>query len=819
MKMQFGPSVLSLAKISTIPDHQGTDEVTIGLPGSGIVRATGNVVVQPLGLEGDITVENLQLKSLWPLMEPYFEFTVDKGVAAARLHYAVSAPESGIRATVTGFENTVRDLSLIDLGERIVDVRTITVKDGRFRWPEAEVGVGLFRVERPVIVFRREVDGRMSVERMVPKKTREVARETYREVEEAAKWTVDVAKFEVVDSVGRFVDRTFEKPVEMEAKDIQLAITGFTTRPGKQWTVVSSATFPRGATTKTNGKASLGPPTFESEISLSDFDLTVPQPYIELFAPLEISGKAATSGKLAGGIDPQKGPWVKFVGDGEIKKMELRETVVGSTPLKWETVRARGIEAGYGPLLAGLKSLDIRGAVIDVVVSEQGKISLLEVKNAMAAKKRPTEEAPPPPQEKTTATADVAPLVVRLDAISLKNCSAGVTDRRIGGRPPFSMGLDKIEGSVKGISSTTKTPASFQIGAAVRGGGILALKGKTDPFDPFRATDFTLDLQKVEIPPMSPMSVHYVGYPVAKGYSVLGFQYDIKSKKVTGKNHLMTQDLTLGDKVEGKGKVGLPVKLGISLLTDAEGRITIDFPIDADFNDPKFAITSAIGSAVKAVTAEAVKSPFRLLSKLGGGGGGGDGDDQGYIDFAPGSAELDAASAERLKTLASGLGKRPQIRLVVAGVWNETADAPTLREAALEKQLAQRGAKDAAAPSLAELEALYKEAAGPEKVAALRQSHTAASTEGAKPSLDEGAYEDALREAILASQSVGAAEFQALGEARAAAVRSAFVEQGGLDASRLEMGAARAVTGTGESRVRLSLEVAGAAAAQAAKAE
>jgi hypothetical protein len=282
----------------------------------------------------------------------------------------------------------------------------------------------------------------------------------------------------------------------------------------------------------------------------------------------------------------------------------------------------------------------------------------------------------------------------------------------------------------------------------------------------------------------------------------------------------MTQDLTMGDKVEGAGKMSVPVKLGISLLTDAEGRITIDFPIEADFNDPKFAITSAIGSAVKAVTAEAVKSPFRLLSKIGGGKGGEEGDDQGYIDFAPGSAELDAAASERLKALSSGLGQRPQIRLVVAGVWDETADAATLREAALEKQLAQQGAKDAASPTLAELEALYKGTAGPETVAALRQTHTTASAEGAKPSLDQGAYEDALREAILASQTVGAAEFQALGEARAAAVRTAFVEQGGLDATRLEMGTARAAAGSGNGRVRLPLEVAGAAAAaQATKAE
>ena len=81
---------------------------------------------------------------------------------------------------------------------------------------------------------------------------------------------------------------------------------------------------------------------------------------------------------------------------------------------------------------------------------------------------------------------------------------------------------------------------------------------------------------------------------------------------------------------------------------------------------------------------------------------------------------------------------------------------------------------------------------------------------GGKPALDEGAYEEELRKAILTSQPVGPAEFQALGEARAASVQGGLVQQAGLDASRVEMGAPRAATGSGGTRVRLPLEIAGA---------
>ena len=102
-----------------------------------------------------------------------------------------------------------------------------------------------------------------------------------------------------------------------------------------------------------------------------------------------------------------------------------------------------------------------------------------------------------------------------------------------------------------------------------------------------------LGVHKVEIPPLSPMSVHYLGYPVTKGRSDLGLDYKVKDQHLKGTNHIVTQDLTLGDKVEGQGKVNLPIKLGVSLLTDKDGRITLDFPVEGRLDDPKFGVGTA----------------------------------------------------------------------------------------------------------------------------------------------------------------------------------------------------------------------------------
>jgi hypothetical protein len=152
LKMAFGPSVFELSEISTIPKRQGTKEITIRLPGSGVVRATGSVTVQPLGLEGDVRLEELHLKDLWPLLEPYFRFTVEGGDLTGRFHYTVAAADGKVRVRINDFENALKDLTVVNEGDRVLVVPAAAITNGRFRWPEAELVVERLRLERPSVL-------------------------------------------------------------------------------------------------------------------------------------------------------------------------------------------------------------------------------------------------------------------------------------------------------------------------------------------------------------------------------------------------------------------------------------------------------------------------------------------------------------------------------------------------------------------------------------------------------------------------------------------------------------------------------------------
>ncbi|MEN8165127.1 MAG: hypothetical protein ABFS37_13435, partial [Acidobacteriota bacterium] len=220
-------------------------------------------------------------------------------------------------------------------------------------------------------------------------------------------------------------------------------------------------------------------------------------------------------------------------------------------------------------------------------------------------------------------------------------------------------------------------------------------------------------------------------------------------------------------------------KLGVSLLKDKEGRITLDIPLEADLSDHELEMSAVIKSAVKEVVSELVKSPFRLLSKIGGSGE----EDLEYVEFAAGSATLEQRAASNLQVLAKALTERPTLRLQIEGAVDQRADTGGLQQEALTAEMLRNGATEEQMTSVIPLDILtktYRDHFSEDELKALEATHTLPSKD-----LDEIAFRQAVRQALTDSQPVDATLVQALGPARAQAIRQFLVEQAQLDGDRI----------------------------------
>jgi hypothetical protein len=786
---KLGPSKFELHDISTIPEYEGENDFVIGLERGGRLGVTGDVVVEPLGLEGSVEVENIHLDHAWEALQPFFELDVVDGIAGGHFSYTVFLGEDGPHALIDDADFLVEGVE-VKAGraeETILKVASVTTSGVSVSYPEARVRGSSIVVEGAEAFQWIRPDGTFSWDTLVPEKTQERTVEIYNQVEEALPWDIALDRFEIKNSIARVEDRTFDEPQELVVSEANLSLTDVATGPGHQWGLATTAVLLGEAKASAEGYVGTGPMHLELEVELDGLDLGGLQPYIERTAPIELrAGKLASRGTARVGAKGD-GPVASFAGDLNILEIDLRETAVGSRVLQWGRVETRGIAAALGPMSLEVGSIDIHGAGIDIVVAEDGRVNLIELFKLMAeqAEERGGGEA-----------AEMPPLTV--DAVTLHACSGAYTDRTL--TPPFALALDPIEGTITGISSDAVAGALLEIEAPVRSGGLMNLEGEMDLFDPKRLTDLSIDVRQTVLPPITPMSVRYVGHPIDEGTVDIGLEYEITSSDLVGSNRFVTDGLALGDKVEGEGMISLPVKLGVSLLTDKEGRITLEFPIEGNLDDPSFGLGNAIGSAAKEIVSELVKSPFRLLGKLGGGS---DDEDFGFVEFEAGSSELESAAAGKLETLASGADQRPELVLLVEGTWDAEADATGLKEASFEALLAEQE------PSRELFESLYREVASQEALDALMAQNTKTDDATGEATLEETAYYRELRAALIDAQPVDAAEVQGLAGARSEAIRAFLAENAGMDPARvrvLDPVAAESTSEDGWVRCRLDVD-------------
>jgi hypothetical protein len=799
---KIGPDQVELHDISTIPEREGSHDIALLLPGGGRVTVQGKVVVDPLGFDGRFVVEDHQITRSWEAVAYLFDFDLIGGVIDLGLDYRVGLEEDGLHLVVDGADLRVTDVEFKaeQHEENLLQVDEITVMGGHVEWPEQNVTADDVVITGATAFGWLEPDGTPNWDVLVPKESQQRIIEAYKTLEERIHATAALGRFELRDAGAVFEDETMSPPVRFRIHDADLVITDITTAEGSTWPFEASVMLQEDAVGRVKGTVGVAPVDIELEVGLEGLDLAEFRNYVARFAPLDLRAgvlSAAGTAKAA----KAKGAEVltaSYEGGFEIAALNLNETVTKGKLLGWGDLKASGITADLEPLGATVDAIEVSTAGLEITVAEDGTINLLEFFKALS-------EGDDEGASGTDTGGGLPP--VRISSFRLRDCYGLYTDHTVLGAP-FELEIRPVDGTVSTISTTSASPAKLDIEAGITSGGFVRVGGELDLFDYTRFTDLAVDVRDVLLPALSPMAVKFIGHPITDGDVSLDLDYVIADNYLTASNRIEADDVLLGDKVEGQGLVNLPFKLGISLLKDKEGRITLDIPFEGSFDTPGFGIATAAGAASKEIFSELVKSPFKLLGKLGGGGD----QDLEYVEFPAGSAVLDERAAAKLDTLAAGLGERPTLALGIVGAWEPEGDAAALRVQAFNAELIARGVTreqlDTRVP-IETLEDLYRSTIPEPTLETVRGQHTTPDPENPEGpgAMNKFEYRSALREALVAAQSVDPAAVEALAPARAEAINAYLVDSGGLDASRVSVLPVAATEEAGGGWVRCRLDV------------
>ena len=354
------------------------------------------------------------------------------------------------------------------------------------------------------------------------------------------------------------------------------------------------------------------------------------------------------------------------------------------------------------------------------------------------------------PETKKAASKKEDELKFSVKNFSLKNGEVDFSDASL--FMPFATTISKLNGKLTDIDK--KRPSSGEFQGVVGKNGFAQITAKLFPFELKQNTDIKLDFKDIDLTDITPYSGQFVGYKIKKGKLNLNLNYSVVDSKLNGSNFINFDSLTLGEKVESKDAVNLPLSLAISILSDQNNQINIDLPVEGNLDDPDFKYGGVIWAAVKKLFADITLAPFRFLGNALGLGS----KDLSSIDFLAGSSELISSEAPKIADFIKLTGSKPKMKLSITPTYSKL-DESFYKNKRLDQKINQIIASS-----------------GKDYIAVLNEL---------VPNLKDRS-EKALREEALKGIEVDKAKLVELANERANAVKEALIKAG-LEAGRINI--------------------------------
>jgi len=591
-------------------------------------------------------------------------------IARAEAGFGLEASFGGQpQVTVTEGRIALREMNATssDQKEPPVTLASAELEGGSFDLQKQAIRAGNLRLSGGRSQVMRDAEGAIPLLRMfTPLKDSPT---------EKAGFSTVVERIELSDYAVALSDQGFQPPLAYDLEQISLGAGPLSMPPEKPLPLELSLRVKQGGTLRAKGSIDLKQQAGDLKLELAVLALAPLETVLRRQTTLTlVSGLAGTSGQLR--WNSGKEPAVRYAGDASINDLELKTAANNEKLLSWQRFTASGIDYSSGENRLAVSRLNLSRPYARLVVNKDRSTNLAAIRRPA-----PATSAAPAATPESAAGQDLA---VNIDRVSVERGNMDFTDLSL--VLPFSTYIQSLGGSISGLSSAPESRASLKFEGRIEDYGLARAEGTIQPFAPKKFTDIAVVFRNVELTPMSPYTATFAGRKIASGKLSLDLQYKLDNSKLAGDNKVLLEQFTLGERVESPNAINLPLDLAIALLTDSSGKIDLAVPVSGDVDNPEFSYGHIVWQAIRTVITRIVTAPFRALGALFGGGA----EDLGDIVFDPGSARILPTEYEKLRRVAEGLQKRPQLKLLLQGLYHKDSDSRALRAQAVRADLAVR---------------------------------------------------------------------------------------------------------------------------------
>ncbi len=487
-----------------------------------------------------------------------------------------------------------------------------------------------------------------------------------------------IGEVAVKDLAVDVTDLTPPRPAQLGLSGIQVSLKNVTLADGAEMPLSLALNWAPAGTVKVAGTVAIKPALRASlQTEVAGLALLPLSSYAEQFINAHLTqGVVSTSGLVTVAMSGDT-PALTFDGGVSVEQLGVVDAAHNEPLVGFTTLALNGLKAASAPQLSvSLDEVKLVAPYARVFVAKDGALNLAAVAQT-ATPAAPTEAAAPAP----TAAVVPAPTAPRpqitVGRVVIADGDFSFADRSL--EPNVRLAVTQFGGTIAGLSSENLARADVDLKATVNGSGPIAISGQLDPLGVKKFVDLKVDFRNVDLVPLSAYSGKYAGFELARGQLSLDVKARLDDRQLDAANVITLNQFTFGAPVESPDATKLPVRLGVALLKDMDGKIVIDVPVTGSLDDPSLRIGKVVVRVITNLLTKVATSPFALLGSMFGGGG----DELAFQEFAPGGRDLLPAESAKLATMVKALTNRPGLSLAIEGGFDAPADTHALRQAKL----------------------------------------------------------------------------------------------------------------------------------------
>jgi uncharacterized protein involved in outer membrane biogenesis len=804
----------------------GTDnlyELTASSPQGMQLQWRGSLQMQPLASRGSFELTGLPVQTIWAYAGSPLAIAAPPGAIAIQGQYdAVSTQEAfGVKVDVPELAVSGLKLRPEKADADYIDLPRLELQNTHLDLAAQSLEVGKVISAGGTVSAWRAADGRVNLLDLMQRSamaggaskpaasTPPPASPTSGGSSSAPAWHLSVRDVEVQHLKISVQDRQVTPTASFTLEPLDVHVAGFSSAPDARLDVTVDSTVNGTGQLTATAQMSSGSDAAAIKLDARGLDLVALQPYIA-----QQTGMVLLKGQLTSEVNLERKADGALSATGTVRVADLRTVDDASQQdfVRWKDLRIEDIRYASGAEGLRIGRIVARQPYARVIVFPNLTTNVQEILTPKKGQSRAGgTSAPsngqvqtvsltqPPPARKERKSKDrkvtvaaatpapVTPFPVSIGDVQIIDASANYTDNWI--QPHVAMGIQTLNGSISGLSSAPSSRAKVQLEGKVDRYAPVHIGGQVNLLSAATYSDIKLSFKGLEMTAVTPYSGRFAGYKINKGKLSVDLGYKIENRQLAAEQRFVIDQLQLGDRVESKDAMKLPLRLAVALLKDRNGVIDIGLPMKGSLDDPQFSVGPLVWKAFVNLLEKMVTAPFAALGHLFGGG-----EQMNIIEFAPGSAELDASAQDRLKGVIKSLTERPQLELDVPAAFSSDLDRRSLAAARLNQQLAQASGRNRKAvvpldesvlsdpvQHLRLLLAAYRsEMKGAEVPASVKAANEAKTKDAATlaPAIRD------LEAPLIERIQVADTDLQQLGTERAQAIQSELVA-GGVDGSRV----------------------------------